>query len=52
LGLDLQVDDFVYILFIQFLIDSELYESKDEAAKREEVLGRIDQVINLYPSHL
>ncbi|XP_024930545.3 nuclear poly(A) polymerase 4 isoform X2 [Ziziphus jujuba] len=29
----------------KFLIDSGLYESKEEGARREEVLGRIDQVV-------
>ena len=28
----------------QFLVDAGLYESRDEAIKREEVLGRLDQV--------
>jgi poly(A) polymerase len=30
---------------VKFLVDAGLYESKEEAAKREEVLGRIRQVI-------
>ncbi|XP_034890739.1 nuclear poly(A) polymerase 4 isoform X1 [Populus alba] len=29
----------------KFLVDSGLYESKEEAMKREEVLGRIDQIV-------
>lgn len=29
----------------QFLVDAGLYESHEEAIKREEVLGRLDQVI-------
>ncbi|GKV36605.1 hypothetical protein SLEP1_g44716 [Rubroshorea leprosula] len=29
----------------KFLVQAELYESKEEAAKREEVLGRIEQVV-------
>lgn len=28
----------------KFLVDAGLYESKEEAGKREEVLGQIDQV--------
>jgi len=30
------------------LIDSGLYESEEEAARRKEVLGRIDQVIHWF----
>ena len=29
----------------KFLVDAGLYESEEEAAKREEVLGRIKEVI-------
>lgn len=30
------------------LLDSGLYESKEEAVRREEVLGQIDQVFTLF----
>lgn len=33
-------------MFCQFLVDAGLYESHEEAIKREEVLGRLDQVTN------
>lgn len=36
----------------KFLIDSGLYESKEEAAKREEVLGRIDQIVKNWVKQL
>ncbi|KAF3446721.1 hypothetical protein FNV43_RR11901 [Rhamnella rubrinervis] len=36
----------------KFLIDSGLYESKEEAARREEVLGRIDQIVKGWVKHL
>ena len=29
----------------QFLVDSGLYESNDEAVKRQEVLGKLDEVM-------
>ncbi|KAL0557776.1 hypothetical protein IC582_006327 [Cucumis melo] len=35
-----------------FLVDSGLYESKEEAAKREEVLGRIDQIVKNWVKQL
>ena len=31
----------------KFLVDAGLYESEEEAAKREEVLGRIKEVIGV-----
>lgn len=33
-----------FIYKLQFLVDAGLYESKEECAKREEVLGEINQV--------
>lgn len=35
---------FEYVLPVQFLQDVGLYESREEAVSREEVLGRLDQV--------
>jgi hypothetical protein len=35
---------------LQFLVSAGLYESQDEAVQREEVLGRLDQVREKYPS--
>ena len=32
----------------KFLVDAGLYESEEEAAKREEVLGRIKEVIGAF----
>jgi len=32
---------------LQFLVEAGLYESAEESAKREEVLGKLDQVISL-----
>uniref|UniRef100_A0A6N2MDS7 polynucleotide adenylyltransferase n=1 Tax=Salix viminalis TaxID=40686 RepID=A0A6N2MDS7_SALVM len=37
---------------ISFLVDSGLYESKEEAIKREEVLGRIDQIVKEWVKRL
>jgi poly(A) polymerase len=34
-----------FFLLLQFLVDSGLYESNEEAASRQEVLRRLDQVI-------
>ncbi|XP_054791878.1 nuclear poly(A) polymerase 4-like isoform X2 [Prosopis cineraria] len=36
----------------RFLVDSGLYESKEEAAKREEVLGRLDQIVKCWVKQL
>ncbi|XP_022132220.1 nuclear poly(A) polymerase 2-like isoform X2 [Momordica charantia] len=36
----------------KFLIDSGLYESKEEATNREEVLGRIDQIVKNWVKQL
>lgn len=32
---------------LKFLVDEGLYESEEDTMRREEVLGRIDQVIHL-----
>ncbi|KAJ8426710.1 hypothetical protein Cgig2_000337 [Carnegiea gigantea] len=32
----------------EFLVDSRLYESKDEAVKRQEVLGKLDEIVKLW----
>ncbi|KAL1097646.1 hypothetical protein V6Z11_D05G049200 [Gossypium hirsutum] len=36
----------------KFLIESGLYESKEEAAKREEVLGRITEIVKIWVKQL
>ncbi|KAI4337525.1 hypothetical protein L6164_015930 [Bauhinia variegata] len=36
----------------RFLVDSGLYESKEEAAKREEVLGRLDEIVKSWVKQL
>ncbi|KAK4274236.1 hypothetical protein QN277_017491 [Acacia crassicarpa] len=36
----------------RFLVDSGLYESREEAAKREEVLGRLDQIVKSWVKQL
>lgn len=36
-------------MFLKFLVGAGLYESKEEAIQREEVLGQIDQVNTNYP---
>ncbi|XP_077217674.1 nuclear poly(A) polymerase 4-like isoform X2 [Tasmannia lanceolata] len=36
----------------RFLVDSGLYESKEEAIKREEVLGQIDQIVKAWVKQL
>lgn len=40
-----QFYDWIMLFVIQFLTDAGLYESQEEAVSREEVLGRLDQVI-------
>jgi len=35
------------VVDLQFLVEADLYESPDESARREEVLGKLDQVATL-----
>ena len=35
------------VVDLQFLVEAGLYESPDESARREEVLGKLDQVATL-----
>ncbi|PIM97870.1 Poly(A) polymerase [Handroanthus impetiginosus] len=36
----------------QFLVDTGLYESHEEAIKREEVLGRLDQIVKMWVKNI
>lgn len=38
----------MFMLLVQYLQDVGLYESKEEAVRREEVLGRLDQVLTIF----
>jgi len=37
---------------LQFLVEAGLYESPDESARREEVLGKLDQVATFVATHI
>ncbi|KAF7153892.1 hypothetical protein RHSIM_Rhsim01G0213100 [Rhododendron simsii] len=39
-------------LWNQFLADSGLYESQEEAIRREEVLGRLDQIVKMWVKNI
>lgn len=49
MALQLILHNFFFSLFFvfQYLRDVNLYESQEEAVSREEVLGRLDQVLSL-----
>ncbi|EPS66121.1 hypothetical protein M569_08656 [Genlisea aurea] len=36
----------------KFLVDAGLYESREEAVKREEVLGRLDQIVKIWVKNI
>ena len=40
------------VVDLQFLVEAGLYESPDESARREEVLGKLDQVATFVATHI